>query len=363
MKHAIKHMTGGAALLLLSSLNFSLAQQAPSVFVAKVQMAEFVDEIEALGTLQSNENVELFSTVTERIVDINFNDNQRVKKGDVLVRMDTAQENAELVEEQFRRDEAERQVKRLRRLVATNVASEALLDEQEREFNASNARIRAIQSRIDERTIVAPFDGVVGLRNISVGALVGPTSPNAIITTIDDISVMKLDFSIPEVFLNSISQGLIIEASSRSYPDTVFSGTITSIDSRIDPITRAVSARAIIPNDDGILKAGMLMRIRLFKSPRMAIVVPEESIITAGRQKSVMLVNRTDADKGVVERKSVNIGARRQGEVEIVSGIDAGDLVLSHGAIKVQPGAEVHIKAIEKGNQILRDLLTQNVKE
>lgn len=335
-----------------------IAKPGPTpVFVTPVERVPFVDEVEALGTLQSNENVELTSTVTERITKINFNDGERVRQGDVLVEMDIAQEMAELMEEQSRTDEAERQVARLQPLVDRGAASKSELDEQQREGQTAQARLNAIQSHIDERRIVAPFDGVVGLRNLSVGAL---AQPGTLITTLDDDRQMKLDFSVPEVFLATLKPGIQVQAYASAYPDTVFNATIASISSRVDSTTRSIGARALLDNSQGLLKAGMLMRVVLKKNPREALVVPEEAIVVQGTQKFVMLV-QVQEDKTVVDKRAVQLGTRRRGEVEVLAGLAEGDQIICHGTLRVRPGAEVVIKAVASGEESLTELLGQKL--
>lgn len=344
-------------LMLFYALHSSAKQNTVPVFVAPVERVYFVDEVEALGTLQASENVNLTSSVTERLTKINFEDNQRVKKGDILVEMDASEEQAEYSEEASRLNEAQSQVERVRALVQKSSASKATLDERERELNTAKARIVAIQSRINEKRIKAPFDGVVGFRNISVGAL---AQPGMLITTIDDDSRMKLDFSVPEVFLSSLKKGLTIEARASAYPDQVFNGTVTSINSRIDPVTRSVMARAILDNDERFLKAGMLMRVKLNKNPRQTLIVPEEAIVTIGSQNAVMLVQHGETTK--IKRQVVALGARRKGIVEILKGLEEGQQVVTHGTLKVRDGSLVVVKAVEKNNESLNELLNQSSK-
>ena len=347
------------ALFFLSTITQAQSDPTP-VFVAPVKQVKFVDRIEALGTLQANENVNLVSNVTERVTAIYFEDNQRVNKGDILVEMETSEEEAELIEEQFRRDEAQRQVNRLRPLVERGAASTSALDQQERELNASTARINAIQSRINERRIIAPFDGVLGIRNISVGALAlpGQGQNGTLITTIDDDSVMKLDFSIPEVFISSLKPGITIEARATAYPEKVFSGTVSSVNSRVNVNTRSVMARAILANDEGLLKAGMLMRIKLNKNPRQSLVIPEEAVVTVGEENAVMLIQ--SGEQTTVQRQVIEIGERHRGEVEVLSGLTEGQQVVTHGILRIRPGQAVSIEAIETNNERLTDMLNQN---
>tara|TARA_R110001592_G_scaffold93981_2_gene272504 strand:+ start:21964 stop:23043 length:1080 start_codon:yes stop_codon:yes gene_type:complete len=344
--------------MLMSSMSVSSNQKPTAVFVANVERVFFVDEVEALGTLQAAENVNLTSSVTERITKINFDDNQRVKKGYVLVEMDVSEENAQLAEESSRFNEAQSQVERVRALVQRSSASRSTLDERERELNTAKARLLGIQSRINQKRIVAPFNGVLGIRNISVGAL---AQPSMLITTIDDDSKMKLDFSVPEVFLSSLKVGLTIEAKASAYLNQVFKGTVTSVDSRVDPITRSVMARAVLNNDDRLLKAGMLMRVQLNKNPRQTLVVPEEALVTTGNENAVMLIQ--NAENVSVKRQIVELGERRKGSVEILSGLNEGQQVVTHGTLKIRDGALISIRAVEKDNESLSELLKQKTRE
>ena len=196
---------------------------------------------------------------------------------------------------------------------------------------------------------------MVGLRNISVGALI---EPGDIITTLDDDSVMKLDFSVPSIHLSSLKIGLPIEARSPAFAGRQFEGSVSSISSRIDPATRAVTARAILPNPERLLKPGLLMRVELLKNPREVLVVPEEALIPSGRENHVMVVDKS-AESTVAQRRQVTIGSRRPGEVEILDGLKVGELVIIHGTLRTRPGAPVTIIAVDNGNQPLATLLTQ----
>ena len=204
------------------------------------------DRLEALGTLRARESVVLTASVTETVTRIHFDDGDRVNAGQVLVKMTSAEEHAQL-------EEAKSQYERIKPLAAEGTAAKSLLDERQREWETARARYAAIISRLDDRLIRAPFAGVVGLRNISVGALVGPGD---VITTLDDLSEMKLDFSVPTTFLQTLRPDLAIIASTHAYPERRFEGIVKSIDSRIDPITRTVMVRAVLSNPDAVLKPG-----------------------------------------------------------------------------------------------------------
>lgn len=336
----------------------SFAQKsATPVFVTDIKLQDFVDEIDALGTLQANENVNLTSSVTERITKINFKSGQRVSKGDILIEMDFAEEEALLAEERSVLAEAERQVARLTPLVKRGASSQSALDAAQLEAQTSRSRIAAIESQIQERRIIAPFDGKLGLRNVSVGVM---AQPGTLITTIDDDSVMKLDFSIPELYLPAIKVGGKITAKAKAYPDEIFEGTVESIDSRIDVVTRAISVRALLNNESRKLKPGMLMRVQLYKDPRKAIVIPEEAIVPKGNKNYVYTVSMV-AEESTASLVHIELGSRKKGVAEVINGLKEGDQVVTHGTIRIQDGAPVTIKAKDNSNPPLEEMLQPNI--
>jgi len=320
------------------------------VIVAEAEVQPIADRVEALGTLRANESVEITSNVTETISAVHFDDGQRVAEGDLLVEMTSGEEHALLEEARARADEAQRQYDRVRSLVKQRSASESLLDERRRDLDTARALLVAIESRLADRLIKAPFDGVLGLRNISPGALV---TPGDLITTLDDTGVMKLDFTVPSVFLRDLAPGLAIEARAPAYGERTFEGAVRSIDSRVDPVTRSVRVRALIPNPDRTLKPGVLMRVELLRNPRETLVVPESALLQKGRDHHVM---RIDVD-AKAERVAVKVGARRPGQAEILEGLSAGDRVITHGADKVRPGQAVRVQALDDGTRPLAELV------
>jgi membrane fusion protein (multidrug efflux system) len=332
--------------------------QPTGVIVSSIERGAFFDEVEILGTLKANESVNIASTVTERVTNILFEDNITVEKGQLLIEMDMAQELAERAEQQAILEDANRQVKRLTPLARRGTASESALDQSKTNAASAKARLDAIQSRIDQRQIRAPYNGVLGLRNISVGTL---AQQGQTLVTLDDIDQMKLDFSVPEVFLSSLKPGITVQATSRAYPDEIFEGQLASIDSRIDPITRSVSARAILDNTGRRLKPGMLMTGKLKKNPRDVLLAPEEALIADGPDSFVFVIAE-QGDKTIVNKQKVTLGARSFGKAEILNGLEEGDLIVTHGILKLRPGAQVTITATEKENEPLADLLQQNNK-
>jgi len=331
---------------------------ATPVVVAQAKAERFVDRVEALGTLRANESVTLTAAVSETVTAVNFEDGQRVEKGAVLAEMTSGEEAALLEEERSTVREASRQLERLKPLAEAGAASQSLVDERRREYETAKARLGALESRLQDRLVTAPFSGVLGLRNISVGALV---QPGTMLTTLDDDSVMKLDFSVPSVFLPTLKTGLPVTAKARAYEGQEFKGEIVSIDSRIDSMTRSVMVRALIANEDRALKPGLLMTIDLFKNPRDAIVIPEDALIAEGGEVFVLVVDPA-AEAPSPEKRKITTGTRRPGDVEVTSGLEAGEHVITRGTMTARPGEPVKITAIETGKEPLADLLNKNEK-
>ncbi len=329
------------------------APKAVPVIVSELKQTLFADEIEALGTLRANESVDITSPVTEIVTEVTFEDSETVSKGDVLIKMDTSEEQAELIEQRALVKDAQARVDRLSPLKAQGAASVSDYDEAKRTLDAAEARLKAIQSRIDQRVITAPFDGVLGLRNISVGGLV---QPGDMITTIDDVSMMKLDISVPELFLASLTAGVEIEARTAALPDRVFKGKLASVDSRIDPVTRSIRARAFIPNHDQQLKPGLLMTVDLQKNPRMALLIPEEAIISDANKHFVFVIAEKEGGQQAIKTEVV-IGARRLGQAEVIKGLFEGEKVVTHGIIRIRDGSIVTIKGDSSQAKATADLI------
>ncbi len=337
------------AIFLTCSLTAAMAQSAsPSptaVIVAETRQMPLAERVEALGTLRANESVDLTANVTETISAIHFDDGQRVRAGDILVELTSREQHAQLEEARVRAVEAERQYQRVKALVAQRAASESLLDERRRDLDTARAVLVAIESRLTDRLIKAPFDGVLGLRNVSPGALV---EPGDTITTLDDDSLMKLDFTVPSLYLNALVPGLQVEARTRAHGERVFTGVVRGIESRIDPVTRAIQVRALIPNPERILKPGLLMQVDLLVDPRDGLVIPEAAVLHEGEDHFVLVV--VEAEQGLTsERRQIQIGIRKPGLVEVRAGLEAGERVIVHGQIKVRPGQPIKILADGEG--------------
>ena len=351
MGKSLRTLLVGSALL-IATLAGAADSVPPSVIVAEARRDHFVDRLEALGTLRANESVSLTASVTEIVTAIHFDDGDRVEAGKILVEMTSAEEHALLEEARATVREARQQYARVKSLEAQGTAARSLLDERRRERETAQARLVAIESRLEDRLIKAPFAGVVGLRDLSLGALV---EPGDVITTLDDDSVMKLEFPVPSTYLGTLQPGLAVSATTRAYGRRTFTGEVTAVSSRVDPVTRSVLVRAKLPNADRTLKPGMLMQVELSKDPREAVVIPEEALVPLGEEQFVLVVDEADGNN--VIRRQVSIGTRRPGEVEVVAGLVAGEKVITHGTQVVRPGHRVAIQAVDDGARPLEALL------
>jgi membrane fusion protein (multidrug efflux system) len=322
------------------------------VVVAEAYTDQFVDRVEAIGTLKANESITVASTVTETVTSIHFNDGQRVAKGDLLVAMASGEETALLEQQKALVNEAAKQLERTKELAKNGAAATSVLDERRREYASAKAGMDALQSRLEDHIITAPFDGVLGLRNVSVGALL---QPGTAITTLDDDSVMKLDFSVPSVFLPTLKPGLGIVAKASGFPQE-FKGEVTAVDSQVDEVTRSITVRAILPNPESVLKPGLLMTVELLKDPRQSVGIPENAIVPEGRKAFVFVVDETKTPP-TVEKREVTIGVRREGDLEVVKNLKAGEKVVVQGTMMVRPGAPVKITAVQQKGETEEQLL------
>lgn len=304
-----------------------------NVRVATVGSEPFAQDVEAIGTARANEAVDVTAKISNRVTAIAFREGQQVKAGDVLVEFDSEQVRANLAEAEAALLDSRSQFNRSRELFATHALSASQLDQLQATLTMNEARVAGARAQLNDTVIRAPFAGRVGLRNVSLGGLV---SPGDVITTLDDLSVIKLDFSVPEIFLATLKPGLTIEARSSAYPDETFAGRVASVDTRIDPTTRSVAIRALIDNRDGRLRPGMFMTLRLVRREGDALMLPEQAIVPEGDRHYVYIVA-----EGRAHKREVQIGRRRPGQVEILQGLTAGDSVVVDGTLNMRDGIAV----------------------
>jgi membrane fusion protein (multidrug efflux system) len=290
-------------------------------------------EIEAVGTTQANESVEVTSKSSNTVTAIRFQEGEIVERGAVLVEMDASEARANLAEAQAALARSKSQYDRSRDLQSRQAMSVSDLEQVEASLKADEARVAAAQARLDDTVIRAAFDGRTGFRHVSVGSFV---SQGSVITTLDDTSVIKLDFTVPETYLFVLRRGLPVKAAATGLPDRTFDGVVTNMDSRVDPVTRSVIVRAELPNEEALLRQGMFMTVMLQGEVEPTLLVPEEALVPERGHAYVFVVK-----DNVVERREVRTGKRRPGFVEIVSGVVDQERVVVDGTQNVRDGSVV----------------------
>lgn len=309
------------------------AQAPVRVVTAPARQRQLNVGLEAIGTAGANEAVDVTAKTSNIVTAIHFTDGQRVQRGQVLVELDRGTAEADLAAATAAYEESRSQFGRARELLATQALSKAQHEQLEATMKSNEARVAAAQSRLSDTYIRAPFTGHVGLRRVSVGALI---NPGTLVTTLDDTSTIKVDFSVPEAEVGALKAGQAVVARTNAYPGRQFTGRVISVDSRVDPSSRSVTVRAAVPNPDLALKPGMFLTVALSQDQRPALVIPEEALVPEQARQFVYVVRGE-----VVEKREVTLGRREPGFVEITDGLRAGDRVVTEGTLKLRDGVLV----------------------
>jgi membrane fusion protein (multidrug efflux system) len=306
------------------------------VVVAKATLLAFPLTVEGLGTARANESIDVRPKTSEVITAIRFEEGQSVEAGQVLVELQDTEARAEVAAARAELVDSEGQFRRARELFKTKALSASELEQRSARYEADRAALDAAEARLADTVIRAPFAGRVGLRNVSVGSFVTPSST---LTTLDDTDPVKLDFDVPETALSLLAVGLPVEARSAAWPEVPFQGRVASIDTRVDPVSRTVTVRALVPNPDARLRPGMFLSVKLLRDEMRALMVPEQAIVPEQSRQFVLLVQ----DDGVVEKREVRIGRRRLGQVEVLEGLVEGQRVVAEGTQKARAGSPVTV--------------------
>ena len=329
-------------LLLHPLLSAAQGQSTPGVVVAQAEVKSFPLAAEALGNARANESVDIRPKITATLTEILFEEGQEVKAGDVLVKLDNLEQVADLAAAQAALVDTEASFRRSSELFKTNVVSKSQLLQDKAKKIADEAMVSVMQKRLADTIVRAPFAGRLGLRRVSLGSLLGP---GTVITTLDDTHIIKVDFDLPEIYLSRLEPGLKVLAHSAAYPEQEFSGAVSSVDTRVDPVSRSVRVRSVMQNTAGYLRPGMFMTVTLLNASIEALVIPERALIPERSVQYVYVVG----DNQVVEKRTVQIGRRRPGEVEILEGLSAGESVIVDGTQKARDGQPVSILVREAG--------------
>lgn len=309
------------------------ARQAPAVVTAEARVDRIENRVEAVGTTLAARSVDVAAGAEGTVREILFQAGDSVEEGAAMLRLDTEIARADLAEAQAELDEVRARLSRARTLRQNNTVSEASLDQLLAEEAVAVAEFERARKRLADRVVRAPFSGIVGFAKTEIGARVTDTT---VIAGLDDLSEVQLQFTLPEALFGKVMPGQFVLAEAAAFEGQLFQGTVTSIDNRIDTVSRAFEVRAALPNPEGVLPAGMFMHLTIVLDAQTAIVIPEEAVIPLGGKTYVFVV----AD-GAAERREVQLGQRMPGFVAVAAGVDAGERVVTDGQIRLRSGDAV----------------------
>lgn len=316
---------------------------AVTVETARVVAVDLALDATAVGSLRSNESVVLRPETAGRISAINFRDGAPVGKGALLVSLDAATQAAEFAQARASLGLAQSTQKRNQELFEKKFISQQSLDNTGAALKVQAAAVALAQARLDKMQIKAPFAGVVGIRNVSIGDYVKEGQE---LINLEDISTLKIDFRLPESYLGQLKPGQRIEVSSDALPGQHFEAVLDAINPLIDTNGRAISIRAHLSNAEARLRPGMFVRVRLiFEKRSNALLIPEQALVPDSKSPYVFRVL-----DGKAVRTVVKPGLRRNAQVEIVEGLTAGDEVVTAGQLKLRDGAPV--RALPEGGSV-----------
>lgn len=294
---------------------------------------ERLDErIATVGTVLPNEEVEVRAEIAGKVDRVYFDEGSRVRAGNMLIKLNDEELQAQLLRARARRELAEQQESRVREMFSQRLVSDADYDRVKSELDVARAEERLIEAQIGKTAIRAPFDGVIGLRYVSEGGYISPATR---IATLQDNRQVKVDFSIPEKYAGMVKEGDRIRFTVPGSSQT-FGGMIYALESRIDPATRTLRLRALAPNDDGELFAGAFASVEVFLGERDALVIPTYALIPELKGQKVFLYRG-----GKAAAQAVDIGTRTDEKIEITSGLQTGDTLITSAVLQLRPGMAV----------------------
>jgi membrane fusion protein (multidrug efflux system) len=310
-------------------------RSAPGVVVDYAKFGTVEEVFQAVGSARAKQSVEIVPSSDGRVEAILFASGDEVTRGQVLLRLEDRAELAALKESQATLNETIRALDRANRLRESGNAAESFSDQARAAFQRAEAQFDLAQKDLQDRVVTAPFGGTVSFKQVDIGDRVTTTT---IVTTIDDLSAIEVNFRVPEIFYNKVSIGQSARARTSVFPDRVFEGRVTQIGTRIDESSRSFDVRVTIPNKNYNLPSGLFMTVELVLETRNSILIPETAIVPeAGAAYAYVVEDST------VSRRNIEIGLRRDGEAEIISGVEDGEAVIVRGVQKVRDGADVRI--------------------
>lgn len=313
----------------------------PVVEVVEAQKGEIEVVVSALGTLQADQAIVLRPEITGIVTSIDFKDGERIEAGDVVIKLDDRDLKARVAQAEARLTLTQANYQRAERLLKQGSGTARARDEALNDFKSAEAEVAAARTALDRATITAPFSGIIGLRQVSIGQYL---TAGQDIATLADVDNLRIDFQVSEVFLTQVKRGQNVKVTFDALPGEEYEGIISAVDPVVSIDGRSLSVRALIRNEGDRLRPGLFGRIEIVVDTRDSILLPESSIVAspAGGNAVFQVVD------GKAQMTPVKIGERRPGQVEILSGVEPGALVIFAGQLKVQDGGEVEIVSSEE---------------
>jgi len=294
------------------------------------------DNLEVVGTARATRAIVLVTQVDGRVDKIHFQESQDVEAGDLLVTLDARAARAETDRTRADYQRALSDYQRASRLVGGSAISEAEVANLKTTMESARATMEASRVALEDHSLRAPFDGVVGLRQVDEGAFLQVGAP---VTTLDSVRNLEVNFQVPERYLSEIRPDLTVEVTSDAYPGKVFRGKIAMLDSRVEAASRSLTVKALLDNAESLLRPGQFLQVSVLLAEHPALLVPEQAVISQGAQSYVFTVSNDD----VAERLPVSLGGRRDGWVEITAGLNQGQPVIVNGHSRLGSGAPVKV--------------------
>jgi membrane fusion protein (multidrug efflux system) len=314
--------------------------RATPVKTTKATERTLVRQLEVVGSTRASQVIDIKPKADGTIVEIVYEAGKRLEQGDVLFRLDDAIQKADLAEAQASLAKAQQALKRGRTLKQSRVMATATLEDLEAARAAAQAQVDRAAQRLADRTIRAPFAGTPSIRRVDLGAQVGS---DTVLTRLENLSPMLVEFQVPEQFFSIARPGLTAEATTPAWPGKTFTATLSEVDTSIDPVSRTFRVRAQVPNETSELASGMFMRLSLQLSSDGVVMIPEQSITMEEGTPFVFVVR-----DGKVERRDVQTGGREPGWVQITDGLALGEEIVVSGISKLRPGGAVKVVNAEK---------------
>lgn len=326
------------------SMNNAFAAGPVLVETARVTSRVIKRTVEAVGTTRALQSIEIVPESDGRLVELSISPGNLVTAGDVLARLDDSIQRADLSEAEAVLVELRKIVDRVSRLRESNAIPPAAEEAAVARLAGGIAEVERARQRLEERVIRAPFTGIVGLTGFDVGARV---EQGQVLTRLDDLSAVEVEFALPETIYAQAIPGQPLQARSAAFPDRIFEGEIVALDTRIDPASRSFKARAVIPNPDSVLPAGMFLSLDLTLSQSEELVVPEEAIVFQAAETFVFVVS-----EGKAIRRVVTTGQREDGVIAIVSGLSEGEDVVVRGLQRLRDKSPIRVNDTEKSRAV-----------